>query len=98
MSTISSQVHRAKSESINDQIMLSSDEVLNRRFRSSSRDECNRDSNLNEVLNNTCDSWRKRQSHFKLRSILDLTRRTDFVHAVPQTDYDNLCLTQKPGV
>ena len=34
----------------------SSGEVLNRRFRSSSRNECNRDSNKNEVLNNTCDS------------------------------------------
>ena len=29
---------------------FSSEEALNRRFRSSSRDECNRDSNINEVL------------------------------------------------
>ena len=33
-----------------------SSEALNRRFRSSSRDECNRDSNINDVLNNSCDS------------------------------------------
>ena len=33
-----------------------SEEALDRRFRSSSRDECNRDSYINEVLNNTCDT------------------------------------------
>ena len=38
---------------------FSSEEALNRRFRSSSRDEYNRDSNRNEVLNNTCDTLRK---------------------------------------
>ena len=36
---------------------FSSEEALNSRFRSSSRDECNRDSNINEVLNNTCDNF-----------------------------------------
>ena len=34
----------------------SSEEALNRRFRSSSRDECNRDSSRDEVSNNPCDS------------------------------------------
>ena len=33
----------------------SSEEALNRRCRISSRDECDRDSNMNEVSNNTCD-------------------------------------------
>ena len=39
---------------------FSSEEAFSPRFRSSSRDECNRDSNINEVLNNTCDSMARR--------------------------------------
>ena len=34
---------------------FSSEEALNRRFRRISRNECNRDSNVNEILDNTCD-------------------------------------------
>ena len=37
---------------------FTSGEAIDRRFRSSSRDECNRDSNRNEVLNNTHDMLR----------------------------------------
>ena len=35
---------------------FSSEKALFRKFGSSSRDECNRDSNINEMLNNTCDT------------------------------------------
>ena len=32
------------------------EEAIDRRFRSSSRDECNKNSHGNEILNNTCDN------------------------------------------
>ena len=35
---------------------FSFEEAIDRRFRSSFRNECNRDSNGNENLNNTCDN------------------------------------------
>ena len=51
---------------------FSSEEALNRKCRSSSRDECNRDSNIYEVLNNTCDIGFDFQLHKNSRINLKL--------------------------